>query len=127
MSQPPRCGEQPFLWLLGQLKKIDNHLRPADTGKRLSSIALHGLGGVGSTQIALAHAYSKVEELDAVLGSLHKISSRFHKVSAALQLMRCSSQTHTLSHTRKTWSSFCFGCRRRVRRKGPQTCKNIAY
>ncbi|KAF0329893.1 transcriptional xre family [Colletotrichum asianum] len=48
------------------LQKLDDHLQPADTQKSLSSLALYGLGGIGKTQIALAYAYHKLEDLDAV-------------------------------------------------------------
>jgi hypothetical protein len=48
------------------LLRIDNHLTPSDTSTRLSSIALHGLGGIGKTQIALAYAYKQLDALDAV-------------------------------------------------------------
>ncbi|KAK6213364.1 putative pfs domain-containing protein [Colletotrichum tabaci] len=49
--------------IMGQL---DEHLQPADTSSSLSSIALYGLGGIGKTQIALAYAYHKLDDLDAV-------------------------------------------------------------
>ncbi|KAK1636213.1 hypothetical protein BDP81DRAFT_489364 [Colletotrichum phormii] len=48
------------------LQKLDDHLQPANTQKPLSSIALHGLGGIGKTKIALAYAYHKLHDLDAV-------------------------------------------------------------
>lgn len=48
------------------LCQIEDHLRPADTGTRLSSMALYGLGGIGKTQIALAYAYQRLGDLDAV-------------------------------------------------------------
>lgn len=48
------------------LQKIEQHLNPADIDKRLSSLALYGLGGIGKTQIALAYAHSKLDSLDAV-------------------------------------------------------------
>lgn len=48
------------------LTRIDNHLKPEDTLSGLSSIAIHGLGGVGKTQTAQAYAYSKLDTVDAV-------------------------------------------------------------
>ena len=48
------------------LQRLEEHLTPADTNSRLSSVALHGLGGIGKTQIALAYAYQKLDSLDAI-------------------------------------------------------------
>jgi hypothetical protein len=48
------------------LKTIDEHLYPTTGPAALRSLVLHGLGGVGKTQIALAYAYSKLDEIDAV-------------------------------------------------------------
>ncbi|KAH7316733.1 P-loop containing nucleoside triphosphate hydrolase protein [Stachybotrys elegans] len=49
------------------LADIDNYLKPESSSGGLRSMAIHGLGGVGKTQIALEYAYSKHLELDAVL------------------------------------------------------------
>ncbi|KAI1458139.1 hypothetical protein F4805DRAFT_474585 [Annulohypoxylon moriforme] len=49
------------------LEQLENQLRPADINTRLSSIALYGLGGIGKTQIALAYAYQRRDDLDAIL------------------------------------------------------------
>ncbi|KAI1127032.1 hypothetical protein F5Y10DRAFT_266482 [Nemania abortiva] len=49
------------------LEKLELHLTPSDTRASLSSVALHGLGGIGKTQIALAYAHQKTHDLDAVL------------------------------------------------------------
>lgn len=57
-------------WFFGRqdtLDEIDRQLKASATGQsRLSSIALFGLGGIGKTQTALAYAYRKLGELDAV-------------------------------------------------------------
>jgi hypothetical protein len=49
------------------LQQIDEHLHPSDTSQGMKSTALYGLGSVGETQIALAYAYSKRSEVDAML------------------------------------------------------------
>lgn len=48
------------------LREIEEHLRPAESSSGLKSLAMHGLGGVGKTQIALAYGYAKLDEIDAV-------------------------------------------------------------
>jgi hypothetical protein len=95
----PVAENRQFFGRRDMLKKIDDHLRPADTAKPLSSIALYGLGGIGKTQIALAYAYSKLEELDAVLwiAAQDKLSIRqsFSRVAVdALQLPNAQPQSH---------------------------------
>jgi hypothetical protein len=81
------------------IKKLDHQLWPADTGNRLSSIALYGLGGIGKTQIALAYAYSKLGEVDALLwiAAQDQLSIRqsFSRVAVdALQLPNAHPQSH---------------------------------
>lgn len=49
------------------LKQLEDHLQPANPNTPLSSIALYGLGGIGKTQTALAYAYQRLDDLDAVL------------------------------------------------------------
>lgn len=49
------------------LSQIEARLTPADAGSRLASVALYGLGGVGKTQAALAYAYQRLDDLDAVI------------------------------------------------------------
>lgn len=98
-NNPPVAENSQFFGRQGIMKKIDDHLRPADTGKRLSSIALYGLGGIGKTQIALAYAYSKVEQLDAVLwiAAQDQLSIRqsFSRIAVdALQLPNAHPQSH---------------------------------
>ncbi|KAL8853088.1 MAG: hypothetical protein Q9221_002119 [Calogaya cf. arnoldii] len=63
----PVARNQRFYGREDILVRLDKHLTPADTSSRLSSVALHGLGGVGKTQIALAYGYRNLDALDAVL------------------------------------------------------------
>ena len=49
------------------LADIDKALQPGNKPGGLRSLAIHGLGGVGKTQIALEYAYSKQADLDVVL------------------------------------------------------------
>lgn len=48
------------------IQQIEDHLKPVDKSTGLKSLAIYGLGGIGTTQIALAYAYSKLSEVDAV-------------------------------------------------------------
>ncbi|KAL3463576.1 P-loop containing nucleoside triphosphate hydrolase protein [Aspergillus heterothallicus] len=48
------------------LDAIEKHLTPTDTQSHLTSIALYGLGGIGKTPTALAYAYQRLDDLDAV-------------------------------------------------------------
>jgi hypothetical protein len=49
------------------LSEIDGHLKPEKDSTGLRSLAIHGLGGVGKTQVALEYAYSKRDDFDAIL------------------------------------------------------------
>ena len=62
----PVAQNQRFFGRGDILRRIEEHLTPDDTSSRLASIAIHGLGGVGKTQIALAYAYQKLDTVDAV-------------------------------------------------------------
>lgn len=62
----PVAGNNRFFGRQHILQAIEEHLLPADTSSRLSSMALYGLGGIGKTQIALAYAYERLDDLDAV-------------------------------------------------------------
>ncbi len=81
------------------LLQLEKNLLPADTNNRLSSIALHGLGGVGKTQIALAYAYQKLDDLDAVFWIAAQysfsIQQDFSRVAVdALKLPSARPQSH---------------------------------
>ncbi|KAF4458057.1 NB-ARC and TPR domain protein [Fusarium austroafricanum] len=81
------------------LKDLEKHLTPADTSSHLSSIALYGLGGIGKTQIALAYAYHKQEDLDAIFwisaADQYSIQQDFSKVAVeALKLEEAQPQAH---------------------------------
>ncbi|KAK2596204.1 hypothetical protein QQS21_006352 [Conoideocrella luteorostrata] len=89
-------------WFFGRrdiLRQLENHLTPADTSSRLSSTALYGLGGIGKTQTALAYAYQKQEELDAILWisaeDEYSIQQGFSKAAVdALKLEEAHPQSH---------------------------------
>ncbi|KAI0139030.1 hypothetical protein F4776DRAFT_47404 [Hypoxylon sp. NC0597] len=81
------------------LRHLEDHLRPADTRSRLSSIALYGLGGIGKTQIALAYAYQKLDDLDTVFWisaeDTYSIQKSFSRVALdALKLPKASPQAY---------------------------------
>jgi hypothetical protein len=121
-SNLPVAENKQFFGRRDILKKID--LQAPDTRKRLSSIALYGLGGIGKTQIALAYAYSKLDELDAVfwVAAQDKLSIRqsFSRIAVGI---RASSQTHNPNRTRKTWSSSCFGCKETCKARPPRPAR----
>ncbi|UPL02483.1 hypothetical protein LCI18_013417 [Fusarium solani-melongenae] len=81
------------------LKELDRYLQPADTTTPLSSLALYGLSGIGKTQTALAYAYQKLDDLDAVFWipaeNEYSIQQGFSKVTVdALQLEKARPRAH---------------------------------
>ncbi|KAI1097155.1 P-loop containing nucleoside triphosphate hydrolase protein [Jackrogersella minutella] len=81
------------------LQRLDSHLKPANTNSRLSSIALYGLGGIGKTQIALAYAYQRLDDLDTILWisseTSYSIQQSFsHIALGALKLPKATPQAH---------------------------------
>lgn len=50
-----------------EMSTIDKHLGQAAGASGLRSLALHGMGGVGKSQTALAYAHSKTDGFDAIL------------------------------------------------------------
>jgi len=69
LQHPSSRAKRSFLWPGRDLDRIDSILQPAhsDSSTVLPSVVLHGLGGVDRMQIALKYAYSKLDELDAVI------------------------------------------------------------
>ncbi|KAI0898720.1 hypothetical protein F4806DRAFT_506706 [Annulohypoxylon nitens] len=81
------------------LQQLEDHLRPADINSRLSSIALYGLGGIGKTQVALAYAYNRLDDLDAIFWisaeSSDSIQRGFsHAALDALRLPKANPRTY---------------------------------
>ncbi|KAI1654754.1 hypothetical protein F4813DRAFT_194925 [Daldinia decipiens] len=81
------------------LYQIEDYLKPADTSTRLSSMALYGLGGIGKTQIALAYAYQRLGDLDAVFWipaeNTYTIQQSFSQIAiSALKLPRAVPQAN---------------------------------
>lgn len=48
------------------LDRLKTHLQPGTTPSTLRTASLHGLGGVGKTQIALEFAYRHADDYDAI-------------------------------------------------------------
>jgi len=81
------------------LAEIDDYLQPCKTSNGLRSMAIYGLGGVGKTQIALEYAYSKKDELDAILWipaeNILALQQGFTKVAVdGLKLPNANSRSH---------------------------------
>ena len=95
----PVAENQRFFGREDILRRLEEHLTPADTSSRLSSIALYGLGGIGKTQIALAYAYQNLDVLDAIFWisaeDAYTVQQNFSRVALdALKLPRAHSQAY---------------------------------
>ncbi|KAF2106247.1 P-loop containing nucleoside triphosphate hydrolase protein, partial [Lophiotrema nucula] len=64
----------------------------------IKSVALHGLGGVGKTQVALAFAYSKIDLLDAIFWVAAEtdvvLKQSFSRIAVNLELPNAHPQNH---------------------------------
>ena len=81
------------------LDDIDERLQGHGDSQGLKSLAIHGLGGIGKTQIALEYAYSKQSQYDAILWVPAKddlaMQQGFTKIAVdGLKLPNANSQSH---------------------------------
>ena len=95
----PVARNRRFFGRKDMLQKIDDCLQPNETSSGLKSLAIHGLGGVGKTQIALEYAYSKKGELDAILWlpaeNFLALQQGFTKIAVdGLKLPNANPQSH---------------------------------
>ncbi|KAL9607579.1 MAG: hypothetical protein Q9167_007518 [Letrouitia subvulpina] len=104
-----------FFGRSAELKTIDLYLR-ASTAPGLRALAIHGMGGVGKTQTALAYAWGKVNEYDLVCW-LHAeteiaLASSLGDLARQLKLAQISPGNNTsnallviewLQQTTRTW------------------------
>ncbi|CAG8978830.1 hypothetical protein HYALB_00013204 [Hymenoscyphus albidus] len=95
----PVAENRRFFGCQDMLQQLEEHLLPSDTNSHFSSIALYGLRGIGKTQIALAYAYQKLDELDAVLWipseDYFSIQQGFSRVAVDyLKLLNAHSQSY---------------------------------
>ncbi|KAF2116366.1 P-loop containing nucleoside triphosphate hydrolase protein [Lophiotrema nucula] len=95
----PVAQNQRFFGRKDLLRQLDEHLKAADNQSSLSSVALHGLGGVGKTQIALAYAYQKLQDLDAIFWvsaeETYSVQQSLSRIALdALKLPKAQPQAH---------------------------------
>lgn len=78
-----------FFGRVTELDEIHKSLKPEISHKRLNSIAIHGLGGVGKSQIALMYAYQHVQDYDAIFWfCAQTLASLEQSVNEAVRLLR---------------------------------------
>lgn len=80
------------------LKRIDAKVAYGTGEDGIRSVAVHGLGGVGKTQTALAYAYMKTKDLDGVFWISAEtevvLKQSFTRVALKLQLPNAHPQNH---------------------------------
>ena len=86
----PQAPYQGFFGRTEALDFIRGHLDPAQSNGQLQSVLVHGLGGVGKTQIALTYAHKMTSAFDAVFWirseTPEAIRQSFTNAACALEL-----------------------------------------
>jgi len=80
------------------LQRIDSELTYTHEEAGIRSVALHGLGGVGKTQVALAFAYSKINDFNAIFWIAAEtdvvLKQSFSRIAINLKLPNAHPQNH---------------------------------
>ncbi|KAI1276951.1 P-loop containing nucleoside triphosphate hydrolase protein [Xylaria sp. FL0933] len=104
----PRASDSRFFDRTDIFEQIDNRLQRFKPEREFCSLALHGLGGVGKSEIALQYAHSRSKEYDAVLWVLsetpNSLETSFTDLCSKLKLKGLAERDHAINKiVLKTW------------------------
>ena len=79
-----------------EFQKLVQHLRPGSPPDQLLAVGLHGLGGVGKTEIALEYTYRFIDDYDAIIWMMAdttlKLTHDLTKAARGIGVVQQSSQ-----------------------------------
>ncbi|KAB5583449.1 P-loop containing nucleoside triphosphate hydrolase protein [Coniochaeta sp. 2T2.1] len=104
----PRASDNRFFDRTEIFEEVDSRLQRFKPVKEFCSVALHGLGGVGKSEIALQYAHSRSKEYDAVLWvlseNLNALETSFTDLCLKLGLKGAQEKNNAVNKViLKTW------------------------
>ncbi|KAK3361719.1 hypothetical protein B0T24DRAFT_684738 [Lasiosphaeria ovina] len=97
----PRPSDSRFFDRTEIIQEIDSRLQRFEPEREFCSLALHGLGGVGKSEIALQYVHSRSKEYDAVLWvlseNLNDLETNFTDLCLKLGLKGADKNNNTIN------------------------------